>query len=67
MPVNLRKSAVEALLFSLIATVVMNWPVTDWVESGYRLLGVATVFIGTFLVLFAMFVGVRFLAARRRA
>ncbi|KQB83083.1 hypothetical protein [Corynebacterium oculi] len=67
MSANLRKSAVEALLFSLIATVVMNWPVTDWAESGYRLLGVATVFIGTSLILFAMFVGVRFLAARRRA
>ncbi|MEJ4098986.1 hypothetical protein V5S96_01195 [Corynebacterium mastitidis] len=51
MLVGARKSAVEAFLFALLGTVVMNWPVSSWFESGHKALSIVMIFVGTYLIL----------------
>lgn len=59
MSVGARKSAMEAFFFALLGTVVMNWPVSSWFESGYKALLIAMIFVGTYLILLLVFMLVR--------
>lgn len=67
MVVKIRRTAVEALLFSLLAIVIVNWPINSWFDGGYKAAWIIVHFCVTYAMVFSIFLVVKNLLARWRA
>lgn len=56
----------EAILFSLISAIVLNWPPKEIFSSGDRMLAVAAVFVATTIVLAVLFAAVETLLKKNK-
>ncbi|WP_134791372.1 hypothetical protein [Corynebacterium ulcerans] len=56
----------EAIFFSLISAIVLNWPPKEIFSSGDRMLAAAAVFVATTIVLAVLFAAVETLLKKNK-